>query len=327
MALSIDAWAAPERAVAHPDASVIRIGLINNMPDGALVATETQFQRLLEAAAGTLPVRLRLSYLPEIVRSPAALERLAATYWPLEALLTAGLDALIVTGAEPLTASLREERYWPRFTEVLDWAAAHTHSSLWSCLAAHAAVEHLDGIARRRLAHKCCGVFEHEVAASHALMRGVVTPLPTPQSRWNDLPLEALRAAGYDILSASPEAGANLFTRRVGRSQMLFVQGHLEYHADTLLKEYRRDIERFVRGEQPHYPTLPQGYVSGEALSILTAYRQQLLANPVTGARFPYSAVAPHVHNTWQRPAVRIYANWLATLLAARGDTRRTASA
>jgi homoserine O-succinyltransferase len=317
MTLLIESWNSSDRA---PAGAAVRIGLINNMPDGALGATETQFQRLLEGAAGTHLVRLRLSYLPEIVRSPAAQERLAASYWPLEALLEAGLDALIVTGAEPIAAILREERYWQRFTQVLDWAALHTHASVWSCLAAHAAVAHLDGIARRRLGKKCCGVFEHDVLVAHALMNGVATPIITPHSRWNDLPVEALRAAGYDILSTSPATGANLFARRVGQSLMLFAQGHPEYEAETLLKEYRRDVERYVRGQQPNYPTLPEGYLPPVATAILEACRERQV-------QFPYEAVAAHVHNTWQPSAIRIYANWLATIIAARQDTRRTASA
>ena len=52
----------------HPDGRALVIGLVNNMPDAALEATETQFRTLLEAAAGPSPVRLRRSYLPEISR-------------------------------------------------------------------------------------------------------------------------------------------------------------------------------------------------------------------------------------------------------------------
>ena len=40
--------------------TAIHVGLVNNMPDAALRATELQFARLLKAAAGNLDVRLRL---------------------------------------------------------------------------------------------------------------------------------------------------------------------------------------------------------------------------------------------------------------------------
>ena len=38
--------------------------------------------------------------------------------------------------------------------------AGHTASTIWSCLAAHAAVLHVDGIERRLLTEKCFGVFD-----------------------------------------------------------------------------------------------------------------------------------------------------------------------
>jgi homoserine O-succinyltransferase/O-acetyltransferase len=64
----------------------ITIGLINNMPDSAFEATESQFRGLLEAALGE-PVQLRLTTLPEVPRSSATQAYIANRYSPLEALL------------------------------------------------------------------------------------------------------------------------------------------------------------------------------------------------------------------------------------------------
>ena len=47
----------------------IDIGLINNMPDAALNATERQFLALLRAAADDITVRLTLYTLPEVPRT------------------------------------------------------------------------------------------------------------------------------------------------------------------------------------------------------------------------------------------------------------------
>src|SRR4029077_5803018 len=88
----------------------------------------------------------------ELPRAAEARAHIARSYWPLEALLAEAPDGLIVTGNEPHAPRLRDEPYWPRLTQLLEWADAHTASSIWSCLAAHAAVEHFDGIGRRRLA-------------------------------------------------------------------------------------------------------------------------------------------------------------------------------
>jgi homoserine O-succinyltransferase len=315
MSVEIDQYC---EAVPSDSTDGLRIGLVNNMPDSALEATETQFTRLLEAASGTVSVQLRFSYLPEIERAPAALARLRGSYWPIDELLSGGLDALIVTGAEPVAPSLRQERYWQRFIEVLNWAESNTYSSVWSCLAAHAAVERLDAIARRRLPQKCCGVFEHDVMAQHPLMRDVSAPLHTPQSRWNELPLNALRAAGYTILSASADTGANIFARQ-HRSLLIFFQGHPEYEGPTLLKEYRRDIERFLAGQQAHYPTLPSGYFSHEAVATLEAFKERALSSPVNARpSFPYAAVVSCVQHSWRAAAVKIYRNWLAAIANAR---------
>ena len=52
-----------------PEAGGIVVGLINNMPDSALISTERQVFRLLNAAAGKIPVRLRLFTLPKVPRT------------------------------------------------------------------------------------------------------------------------------------------------------------------------------------------------------------------------------------------------------------------
>ena len=67
---------------------------------------------------------------------------------------------MIVTGAEPIAATLPDEPYWNDLTDVIDWAETNTRSAIWSCLAAHAAVLHLDGIERQRLERKCSGVYD-----------------------------------------------------------------------------------------------------------------------------------------------------------------------
>jgi homoserine O-succinyltransferase len=297
----------------------IRIGVINNMPDAALKSTEAQFCGLLAGAAGSEPVTVRLSSFPELPRGSEALEAIERSYWPIEELLGEPLDALIVTGTEPRAPRLSDEPYWQRFGQLLEWAQAHTVASVWSCLAAHAAVETLDGIQRQRLPQKRCGIYEHSVLSGHALLAHVSTPLFMPHSRWNDLPLEALRAAGYTILSWSATSGADAFVRQRG-SLLLFFQGHPEYEGTTLLKEYRRDVGRYLGGAQANYPTLPVGYLSPEATHLLEAFQREALADRRIELmeRFPFGAVASALTNTWQPTGLAIYRNWLAFIANAR---------
>jgi homoserine O-succinyltransferase/O-acetyltransferase len=304
------------------------IGLVNNMPDTALETTATQFARLLSNAADSQHVRLRLSFLPEVPRGEAGREHLdSGIYWPIDTLLREPLDALIVTGMEPIAPLLSDEPYWERMGRLVQWAEANTTSSIWSCLAAHAAVEHLDGVRRRRLESKRSGVFAHTSRSGEPLLEGVSTPVRTPHSRWNELPVEQLRSAGYTIVTSSPETGADMFVKR-SRSLLVFFQGHPEYDETTLLREYRRDVGRFLRGQQSRYPALPQGYFPPAARELLSAFEQRVATAPCADllSQFPTAAIADTLRNSWGAGAAHIYRNWLAQLVDARQATAGAAS-
>jgi homoserine O-succinyltransferase/O-acetyltransferase len=133
------------------------IGLVNNMGDEALKVTERQFGGVIHASAGDTDVELRLFTLTRMRRSPRALEYMSARYEAASAAMDGDLDALIITGAQPRAARLSDEDYWEELVELIDWAKEHTASTILSCLAAHAAVLHLDGVERRRLPEKCTG--------------------------------------------------------------------------------------------------------------------------------------------------------------------------
>ena len=60
--------------------AAVHVGLINNMPDAAMRATELQFARLLKEAAGALDVRLRLFSMQSIPRGEQARSRMAGFY-------------------------------------------------------------------------------------------------------------------------------------------------------------------------------------------------------------------------------------------------------
>ena len=319
MALETEAYGPIGTAVPRARNSGTVVGLVNNMPDAALESTEAQFSGLLRAAASARAVRLRFSSFPELPRGAEARARIAGSYWPIETLLAEAPDAIIVTGTEPIAPRLADEPYWPRLAALLDWAEEHAVASIWSCLAAHAAVEHFDGITRRRLTEKRCGVYTHSLLAGHALLEGVAAPLPMPHSRWNELPVEALHAAGYAVLSFSPETGADAFARH-RRSLMLFFQGHPEYEDTTLLKEYRRDVGRYLNGQQAHYPTMPHGYFSPQAVAALEGFRERAIAQraPELLGQFPFAAAAAALENSWRPASVAIYRNWLDFIAGAR---------
>ena len=89
-------------------------------------------------------------------------------------------------------ADLRDEPYWEDFTRVLEWARTNTHSALWSCLAAHAAILHMDGINRRKSEEKNFGVFDCARVSNHPVTLGLPSLFQVPHSRWNGVAEEDL---------------------------------------------------------------------------------------------------------------------------------------
>jgi len=292
----------------------IEIGLVNNMPDAAVAATERQFAGLVEEASGEFDVRLRLFTLETLPRAPEARRAMAPAYRPAKALKSRPHDALIVTGAEPRASELAQEPYWSELAFVLDWAEAQTLSTLLSCLAAHAAVWRRDGVMRRRLASKRSGVFPVRALVGHDLLAGLETPYLTPHSRYNDLDEAELVANGYAILARSAESGVDLFIKE-GDSLLVFLQGHPEYDADTLAREYRRDMLRFLRGETLAGPRLPEHYFSAPAAAALRDFAAKAAAarDPATAEGFPSEALT-FGRAPWRQGAVRLFGNWLSTV-------------
>ncbi|MDP4026067.1 homoserine O-succinyltransferase [Methylobacterium sp. NEAU 140] len=285
----------------------LRIGLLNNMPDAALVATERQFRRAVGASA-----TLRLFTLDGLPRGAAAEAHLAAGYAPHTALAAADLDALIVTGCEPRPGPLEDEAWFPDFAAVVDWAADHTVSTLFSCLGAHAAVLHRDGVARRPLPAKHWGVFDCAAQADHPLLAGMPRTVPVPHSRWNDLAEPDLLERGYTVLRRSDAVGVDLFVREA-RSLLVFLQGHPEYDADSLPREYRRDMGRFLDGTRAVCPPLPEATYTDEAARCHDAFAERARAgrDPGLMAAFPDLAAAPPRPALWHHAAGQLFANWL----------------
>ncbi len=290
----------------------LRVAILNNMPDSALIRTEEEFTSLLHAAVSDRPLEIRMYALPSVLRGEAGRTHIAANYLTMEALYRQPPDALIVTGTEPLAADLRLERYWTELSALIEWADSCAIPAMFSCLAAHAAVLHLDGIARTPLASKCFGVFRHDVETSHKLMAGVAHSVALPHTRWNGLETAALEYAGYDILCHSDTSGIGMFARTRGAT-WLFCQAHPEYAHANLLREYRRDVRRFLRRDRATYPELPQGYFSEGETQLLIAFRHRAIAqmDPRALEAFPLVHGVTPSRQGWRNVAAQVFANWL----------------
>ena len=303
-----------EKAQQNRSLSCLDIGLVNNMPDSALIPTERQVFDLLDAAAGKHVVRLHFYTMPTTPRSDWGRDYVRRHYRTTTEMVNGRLDGIIVTGAEPKTARLPDEPYWADFTGVADWARENTVSAVYSCLAVHGVVLHTDGVERRSLPAKCFGVFSQTKAMDHPLTDGLSRTFRIPHARWNEVQEEELSECGYSILSKSTDAGVDCFVKQQKKSLFVHFQGHPEYETQSLLGEYRRDIGRFLRGENEICPTIPSGYFDTESERIMIAFRAKALSDRKAEllADFPADRLTKGLQNVWHRTARCVYRNWLS---------------
>ncbi len=301
-----------QQAASGGDGRAVRIGLINNMADGAIARTEYHFTNLLQQAFTGTPLEVVYYSLPTISRSGKIREHVEASYQPFDGLWENPPDAVVVTGAEPRERNLKDELYWDSLAGLIDWLDVLGIPAMFSCLAAHAAVLHLDGIPRAGLKNKCFGVFEHEAEPDHPLMEGAGERMWLPHTRWNQVNEADLAKAGYQILSRSDDVGVGFFAKK-RRSMWLFCQGHPEYEGADLLREYRRDIGRFLSGQRETYPDLPRNYFLDTEIQMLHAFRQHAIAlgHISVMEQFPRIKQGAPTWDAWRSPAIGVFANWL----------------
>jgi len=220
------------------------------------------------------------------------------------------IDGLIVTGAEPNAATLPQETFWRELTDIVDWAKDNTRSAIWSCLAAHVAVLHLDGVERKRIETKCSGIHDCLKVSSHWLTEGLPSPFKVAHSRLNELRADDLTAHGYQLLAQSPQGGVDSFAKDLG-SHFIFFQGHPEYEALSLEREYFRDISRFLSGERDIYPGLPIGYFDAETEQRLVAFaaRAQSERRPALSTELPERNLRQDMETG--AAATVMFRNWL----------------
>ncbi len=145
-----------ERA-ANQEIRELHVGLLNMMPDAALEATERQFYRLVGESNPIAQFYMHPFTLPTLPRGEAAQAHIAQFYESFEAIRAAGLDALIITGANVSHPNLADESFWQPLIEVIDWAWDNVTSTLCSCLATHAVMQFRHGQARVKQPQKIWG--------------------------------------------------------------------------------------------------------------------------------------------------------------------------
>jgi homoserine O-succinyltransferase len=263
-----------DRAV-HQDIRELHIGFLNMMPDAALRATERQFIRLVGSCNRIAQFFVYPFSLPTLERSAKAVGYIDRYYSDFESLRDAGLDALIITGANVANPRLENEAFWAPLMEVVDWAWDNVASMLCSCLATHA--------------------------------------VDVPHSRYNDISRTQLEAAGLVVLAESAEGGVHM-AASPDQFRVFYMQGHPEYDANSLLKEYRRELYRYANNERDNPPPLPENYFAGDAKRFALGALEAAARARETGAVYDdtlETEVEGLLDNTWGDTAKAIINNWL----------------
>jgi homoserine O-succinyltransferase len=313
-------------AALHQDIRELHIGLLNMMPDAALAATERQFFRLINESNQIAQFYVHPFTLTGLERSAEAQAHIERFYEPFEQVREEGLDALIITGANVTHPDLAQEAFWQPLIEVIDWAAESVTSTLCSCLATHAVLQFRYGQRRFRLPAKRWGVYAHRVVnKAHPLVNDVNTVFDVPHSRFNEISREQFTAAGLRVLVESEEAGVHLAVSEDG-FRLVFFQGHPEYDTVSLLKEYKREVNRFAAGERRDYPPFPENYIRLRDRAILEEHRDrvvEVLQRGEAPPEVPESHVLGSLDNTWHDTAEGVLGNWVGQIYQITNMSRR----
>ena len=308
------------------DIRELHVGLLNMMPDAAFEATERQFMRLVGSCNRIAQIYVHPFAVDAGVRGLKARNYIGRYYESFDDVRISGLDALVISGANPALPEMEDEPFWDPLVEVMEWAAEHVCSVVCSCLATHAYLRHFHGVARRRcLPDKRWGVYEHRNVASHPLVASLNTRFDAPHSHVYEMTRADVEPAGVQVLSESEEAGFHQAVSADG-FRFVFFQGHPEYDKVSLAKEYKREVTRFVAGERETYPRYPERYFAPPAREMLDRHRDEVveaMARGATPPAFPDAELEPRLDNTWTDTGKAMFNNWLGLVYQLTDADRR----
>lgn len=253
----------------------LQVVILNLMPKK--IETENQILRLLSNTP--LQVNVELLRIDYRASKNTPQEHIDEFYHDFERIRHNNYDGLIITGAPLGLVGHEEVVYWPQIEEIIQWSKTHVVSTLFLCWAAQAALKVLHGVDKKVHKRKISGVYPQQTFhRNDPLVRGFDDEFAVPMSRYADFSADMFVDTDINILAANDATGVYLAASIDCRQ--VFVTGHPEYSADTLHKEYMRDIADGVAAE------IPANYYKGND-----------------------AENAPRV--TWRSHGNLLYSNWL----------------
>ena len=230
------------------DIRPLRIVILNLMP--LKITTETDLVRLLS----NTPLQMDIAFMKLKSHTPknTPIEHMMMFYKDFETLSREKFDGMIITGAPVEQMDFEEVTYWDEITTIFEWAKTHVTSTLYICWAAQAGLYYHYGIPKYPLEKKMFGIFTQRVVNGRQeleggrlkdlpIFRGFDDEFMMPHSRHTEIRRADIEAdSRLTLLAEGEDSGVSMVMARSGRE--FFITGHLEYAADTLDKEYRRDM-------------------------------------------------------------------------------------
>lgn len=258
------------------DIRPLNILILNLMPDKE--RTETQLLRLLSNS----PLQVSVDFIHTETYQAKNVQKshLEKFYLTFSDIKDKHYDGMIITGAPIEHLAFEEVDYWDELVTILDWTNNHVTSTLHICWGAQAALYHHYNIGKIKRNKKISGIFAHQLLIpTNKLVRGINDEFSVPHSRHTDADYQAIEAhPDLSILDCSEQAGPFLIVSNNERHIM--ITGHIEYDADTLSREYHRDLKK---GLPIHMPT---NY-------------------------YPNNNINNQPINRWRSTAYLIFSNWL----------------
>lgn len=219
------------------DIRPLKIVVLNLMP--LKITTETDLIRLLS----NTPLQMEVSFMKLKSHTPknTPIEHMMMFYRDFESMKDEKFDGMIITGAPVEQLEFEDVNYWDEITAIFDWARNHVTSTLYICWAAQAGLYYHYNIPKYSLPKKMFGVFrQHTLCPQLPIFRGFDDVFYMPHSRHTEVHKEDVLAhSELTLIADSPENGVSIVMARGGRE--FFITGHMEYAANTLDKEYKRD--------------------------------------------------------------------------------------
>ena len=237
-----------ESRAASQDIRPLRIIILNLMP--TKIETETQLLRLMS----NTPLQVDVEFmLPASHKSKnTSQNHINKFYKTFDEVKNNKYDGMIITGAPVELLDFEEVDYWEELCQIFEWTKTNVYSTFHICWGAQAGLYYHHGIPKYILKEKMFGVFPHKpLDLYHPILRGFDESFYVPHSRHTEIRFEDIALCkDLQILSYSEQAGIHLVADLECRN--FYATGHSEYDAETLGKEYFRDVDRGLPIKVPY---------------------------------------------------------------------------